>query len=157
MPLIYTAKLESRAELEKRPSTNYMEKLQQDICPSMCGILIDWLVEVTEECKLVTDTFYPTVNLIDRFLSTRLIQKRRLQLLCITCMFIASKYEKICAPRVEECCFMTDDKYTKQEVVKMEIEVLNLLRFHVMCSYNQNISQEIHPSSTILLQGSSLH
>jgi cyclin A len=78
-------------------------------------------------------------------------------LLCITCMFIASKYEKICAPRVEEWCFMTDDKYTKQEVVKMEIEVLNLLRFHVMCSYNQNISQEIHPSSIILLQGSSLH
>jgi len=34
-------------QLEKRPSTNYMEKLQQDISPSMRGILIDWLVEVS--------------------------------------------------------------------------------------------------------------
>ncbi|GAU41974.1 hypothetical protein TSUD_306800 [Trifolium subterraneum] len=119
------------AELEKRPSTNYMEKLQQDISPSMRGILIDWLVEVTEEYKLVPDTLYLTVNLIDRFLSTKLIQKHRLQLLGITCMFIASKYEEICAPRVEEFCFITDNTYTKQEVVKMEKEVLNLLRFQL--------------------------
>ncbi|CAJ2643455.1 unnamed protein product [Trifolium pratense] len=119
------------AELEKRPSTNYMEKLQQDISPTMRGILIDWLVEVTEEYKLVPDTLYLTVNLIDRFLSTRLIQKHRLQLLGITCMFIASKYEEICAPRVEEFCFITDNTYTKQEVVKMEKEVLNLLRFQL--------------------------
>ncbi|KAK2446092.1 cyclin a2-1 [Trifolium repens] len=119
------------AELERRPSTNYMEKLQQDISPTMRGILIDWLVEVTEEYKLVPDTLYLTVNLIDRFLSTKLIQKHRLQLLGITCMFIASKYEEICAPRVEEFCFITDNTYTKQEVVKMEKEVLNLLRFQL--------------------------
>lgn len=118
-------------ELEKRPSTNYMEKLQQDISPSMRGILIDWLVEVSEEYKLVPDTLYLTVNLIDRFLSTSLIQKHRLQLLGVTCMFIASKYEEMCAPRVEEFCFITDNTYTKEEVVKMEKEVLNLLRFQL--------------------------
>lgn len=33
-------------QLECRPATDYMEKLQQDISPSMRGILIDWLVEV---------------------------------------------------------------------------------------------------------------
>ncbi|CAK8568692.1 unnamed protein product [Lathyrus sativus] len=118
-------------ELEKRSSTNYMERLQLDISPSMRGILIDWLVEVSEEYKLVPDTLYLTVNLIDRFLSTCLIQKHKLQLLGVTCMFIASKYEEICAPRVEEFCFITDNTYTKAEVVKMEKEVLNLLRFQL--------------------------
>ncbi|KAK4747053.1 hypothetical protein SAY87_026090 [Trapa incisa] len=116
-------------ELEQRPSSNYMETLQQDITPNMRGILIDWLVEVSQEYMLAADTLYLTVNLIDRFLSLNHIEKQRLQLLGVTCMLIASKYEEICAPRVEEFCIITDSTYTKEEVLKMENEVLNLLHF----------------------------
>ncbi|KAK7410293.1 hypothetical protein VNO78_00971 [Psophocarpus tetragonolobus] len=118
-------------ELQRKPLTNYMDKLQKDINPSMRGILVDWLVEVSEEYKLVPDTLYLTVNLIDRYLSTRFIQKQRLQLLGVTCMLIASKYEEMCAPRVEEFCFITDNTYTKEEVLKMEREVLNLVHFQL--------------------------
>ena len=46
-------------------------------------------------------------------------------------MLIASKYEEICAPRVEEFCFITDNTYTKNQVLKMECEVLNDLGFHL--------------------------
>ncbi|TKY58182.1 Cyclin-A2-2 protein [Spatholobus suberectus] len=118
-------------EFERRPLTNYMDELQQDITPSMRGILIDWLVEVSEEYKLAPDILYLTVNLIDRFLSQSLIQKQRLQLLGVTCMLIASKYEEMCAPQVEEFCFITDNTYTKAEVLKMESEVLSLLHFQL--------------------------
>lgn len=118
-------------ELDQRPSTNYMEKLQRDITPNMRGILIDWLVEVSEEYRLVPDTLHLTVNLIDRFLSQNYIEKHRLQLLGVTCMLIASKYEEICAPRVEEFCFITDNTYTRGEVLKMENQVLNFLRFQL--------------------------
>ncbi|XP_038695641.1 cyclin-A2-2-like isoform X2 [Tripterygium wilfordii] len=119
------------AELNQRPSTDYMENLQRDITPSMRGILIDWLVEVSEEYKLVPDTLYLTVNLIDRFLSRKYIEKQRLQILGVTCMLIASKYEEICAPRVEEFCFITDNTYTRGEVLKMESQLLNLLHFQL--------------------------
>ncbi|TYI24830.1 hypothetical protein ES332_A05G012200v1 [Gossypium tomentosum] len=121
-------------ELNQRPSTNYMEQLQRDITPSMRGILVDWLVE------LVPDTLYLTVSLIDRFLSHNFIEKQRLQLLGVACMLIASKYEEICAPRVEEFCFITDNTYTRREdflfvrkpqVLKMESKVLNLLYFQL--------------------------
>ncbi|XVE63556.1 hypothetical protein DITRI_Ditri07aG0029800 [Diplodiscus trichospermus] len=118
-------------ELDHRPSTNYMELLQQDITPSMRGILIDWLVEVSEEYKLVPDTLYLTVSLIDRFLSHNVIEKQRLQLLGVACMLIASKYEEICAPRVEEFCSITDNTYTRGEVLKMESKVLNFLYFQL--------------------------
>ncbi|CAA3014264.1 cyclin-A2-1-like [Olea europaea var. sylvestris] len=118
-------------EFDWRPSGNYMEKLQQDINPGMRGILIDWLVEVSEEYRLVPDTLYLTVNLLDRFLSENYIEKQKLQLLGVTCMLIASKYEEICAPRVEEFCFITDNTYTKEEVVKMESRVLNFLGFQL--------------------------
>nr|QYW07113.1 cyclin A2-1 [Dimocarpus longan] len=118
-------------ELHQRPSTTYMESLQQDINPNMRGILIDWLVEVSEEYKLVPDTLYLTVNLIDRFLSQNYIEKQRLQLLGVSCMLIASKYEEICAPRVEEFCFITDNTYTRGEVLKMESQILNFLHFQL--------------------------
>nr|CAB3471412.1 unnamed protein product [Digitaria exilis] len=74
------------------------------------------LLQVSEEYKLVPDTLYLTVNLIDRFLSRNYIERHRLQLLGITSMLVASKYEEICAPRVEEFCFITDNTYTKAEL-----------------------------------------
>lgn len=119
------------AELFRRPNSTYMETVQRDITQSMRGILVDWLVEVSEEYKLVPDTLYLTVYLIDKFLSQNYIERNRLQLLGITCMLIASKYEEICAPRVEEFCFITDNTYTKGEVLKMEILVLKYFSFQI--------------------------
>ncbi|XP_058200726.1 cyclin-A2-1-like [Rhododendron vialii] len=118
-------------ELDRRPSVNYMEILQREITPGMRGVLIDWLVEVSEEYRLVPDTLYLTVNIVDRFLSQNHIEKQRLQLLGVTSMLIASKYEEICAPSVEELCIITDNTYKREEVVKMESQVLNFLGFHL--------------------------
>lgn len=119
------------AELIHRPCSNFMEELQRDITHSMRGILVDWLVEVSEEYKLVPDTLYLTVYFIDRFLSQNYMERQKLQLLGITCMLIASKYEEICAPRVEEFCSITDNTYTREEVLKMESQVLNYLGFQL--------------------------
>ncbi|KAE8716435.1 Cyclin-A2-1 [Hibiscus syriacus] len=118
------------AELVRTPYPNLMETIQHDITRSMRGILVDWLVEVSEEYKLVPDTLYLTVHLIDWFLSSNYIE-RRLQLLGITCMLIASKYEEICAPREEEFCFITDNTYTKEEVLKMETRVVKYFGFQI--------------------------
>ncbi|KAI3823733.1 hypothetical protein L1987_05173 [Smallanthus sonchifolius] len=117
--------------LKWRPSVNYMKTVQRDITQEMRGILIDWLVEVCEEYRLGVETFYLTVTLIDRYLSKMYIEKQRLQLLGITCMLIASKYEDITAPRVEDFCFITDGTYTRKEVLDMEHEVLDALGFHL--------------------------
>ncbi|KAG5537620.1 hypothetical protein RHGRI_024910 [Rhododendron griersonianum] len=80
------------AELMRRAQTNFMEEVQRDITQSMRGILIDWLVEVSEEYKLAADTLYLTVHFIDLFLSQNYIERQRLQLLGITCMLIASRF-----------------------------------------------------------------
>ena len=45
---------------------NYMEK-QPDITMNMRQILVDWLVEVSEEYKLQTETLHLAVNYIDRY------------------------------------------------------------------------------------------
>ncbi|CAN4121091.1 unnamed protein product [Withania somnifera] len=119
------------SEARKRPSTDFMEKVQKDINPSMRAILIDWLVEVAEEYRLVPDTLHLTINYIDRYLSGNLMDRQRLQLLGVACMMIASKYEEICAPQVEEFCYITDNTYFKEEVLQMESAVLNYLKFEM--------------------------
>ncbi|KAL0330798.1 UNVERIFIED_CONTAM: Cyclin-A2-1 [Sesamum angustifolium] len=144
------------SQVDRRPFANYMEKLQRDITQGMRGILIDWLVEVSEEYRLVPDTLYLTVNLIDRFLSENYIEKQKLQLLGVTCMLIASKYEEICAPRVEEFCFITDNTYTKEEVMFKLFTVLicgdmaggengkshsELFGFSIVCSHHKEVPQ----------------
>ncbi|XP_020246640.1 cyclin-A1-1 isoform X2 [Asparagus officinalis] len=119
------------AEAKKRPSTDFMERVQKDVNASMRSILIDWLVEVAEEYRLVPDTLYLTVNYIDRYLSGNEMNRQRLQLLGVACMLIASKYEEICAPQVEEFCYITDNTYFKEEVLQMEAAVLKYLKFEM--------------------------
>ena len=64
----------------------------------MRSILIDWLVEVAEEYRLVPETLYLAVNYIDRFLAHVPVNRSKLQLVGVTCMLIASKYEEIHPP-----------------------------------------------------------
>lgn len=77
---------------------------------------------MSEEYRLVPETLYLTVNYIDRYLSGNVISRQKLQLLGVACMMIAAKYEEICAPQVEEFCYITDNTYLKDEVC-----VLNLI------------------------------
>ncbi|KAJ8747974.1 hypothetical protein K2173_012947 [Erythroxylum novogranatense] len=116
---------------KRRPLPDYIEKVQTDVTLNMRGILVDWLVEVAEEYKLVSDTLYLTVNYIDRYLSLNALNRQKLQLLGISSMLIASKYEEINPPNVEDFCDITDNTYTKQEVVKMESDILNSLKFEL--------------------------
>ena len=75
---------------KRRPLPDYIEKVQKDVSPNMRGILVDWLVEVAEEYKIVSDTLYLTVSYIDRFLSFNVLSRQRLQLLGVSSMLIAS-------------------------------------------------------------------
>ncbi|CAN8240564.1 unnamed protein product [Cochlearia groenlandica] len=119
------------AELKRRPCPDFIEKIQRNVTQTMRGILVDWLVEVSEEYTLVPDTLYLTVYLMDWFLHGNFMERQRLQLLGITCMLIASKYEEICAPRIEEFCFITDNTYTRDQVLEMESQVLKHFNFQI--------------------------
>ena len=78
------------AQAKRRPATDYIAAVQFDVTPNMRSILVDWLVEVAEEYKLVSDTLYLTISYVDRFLSVRALNRQRLQLLGVSAMLIAS-------------------------------------------------------------------
>lgn len=77
-------------EPKRKPLHNYMETTQVDLTADMRGVLIDWLVDVAEDYRLVSDTLYLTVSYVDRFLSYNAIKRDKLQLLGVSSMLIAS-------------------------------------------------------------------
>lgn len=83
---------------ESRPH-DYMDS-QPEINEQMRAILVDWLVDVHRKFELSPETFYLTINIIDRFLAVKTVPRRELQLVGISAMLTASKYEEIWAPEV---------------------------------------------------------
>ncbi|KAF4380183.1 hypothetical protein F8388_020387 [Cannabis sativa] len=58
-------------QVNKRPSTDFMETVQNDVAPSMRAILIDWLVECPRSTGL-----YSTVNYINIYLSGNVMNRQ---------------------------------------------------------------------------------
>ncbi|XP_029963595.1 cyclin-A2-like [Salarias fasciatus] len=128
-------------EVKTRPKAGYMKK-QPDITNSMRAILVDWLVEVGEEYKLHNETLYLAVNYIDRFLSSMSVLRGKLQLVGTAAMLLASKFEEIYPPEVAEFVYITDDTYTKKQVLRMEHLVLKVLSFDLAVpTVNQFLTQ----------------
>jgi len=117
-------------EKKHRPKPGYMRR-QPDITIVMRSVLIDWLVEVAEEYKLHRETLCLAVNYIDRFLSHMSVLRGKLQLVGAASMFLASKFEEIYPPEVGEFVYITDDTYTKKQVLRMEHLILKVLSFDV--------------------------
>ena len=97
-----------------------MATKQTDINEKMRAILVDWLIEVHYKFKLLPETLFLTVNLIDRFLERNDVVRTKLQLVGVGAMLIASKYEEIYAPEVRDFVYITDKAYTKEEILIME-------------------------------------
>jgi len=73
---------------------------QPEINERMRSILIDWLIEVHQKFELNQETLYLTINIVDRYLAVTTTSRRELQLVGMSAMLIASKYEEIWAPEV---------------------------------------------------------
>ena len=87
----------------------------------MRAILIDWLLEVHLKFKLLPETLFLTVNVIDRYLSvTKNIKRAKLQLVGVTALLICTKYEEIYPPTVKDLVYITDNAYQKEELIRME-------------------------------------
>ena len=90
--------------------------LQTEITDRMRQILVSWLVEVHLKFKLLPETLFITVNLVDRYIERQKVTRSEFQLLGVTAMQIASKYEEIVVPRIDDFIEMTDNAYTKDQV-----------------------------------------
>jgi len=124
-------------EAENRIDPEYMEK-QVDLNAKYRTIMVDWMAEVVVKFGLLTETFFLSVNIIDRFLQHKAVARTRFQLVGIAAMLIASKFEEIYTPKVDDFIYITANAYTREDLLKMEKMILMTLDF------NLNIPSPLH-------------
>lgn len=105
------------------PQKDYMEQ-QEDLKPRMRGIALEWVTDVAYKFKLLPETLFLAVNYMDRFLSRMQVQKNDLQLLLVSSLKIAGKYEEIYPPDNKDYLYVCDNAYDEDQLLKCERQVL---------------------------------
>ncbi|CAD5206934.1 unnamed protein product [Bursaphelenchus okinawaensis] len=109
--------------------------------PQMRLVLFDWIMNVCSELNLHRETFYLTITYIDKYLSiTGAMPEREykvkpdnLQLLGVTCLFIACKVEEIYPPKLEVLSDYTNGACSSKQIRDMETAILEVLDWN--CVY----------------------
>ncbi|XP_059616999.1 G1/S-specific cyclin-E isoform X2 [Phlebotomus argentipes] len=115
--------------LEREP--NMLNK-HPGLMPRMRAILLDWLIEVCDVHKLKRETYSLAMDYIDRYLSRNTaVSKTRLQLVGVTCLFVAAKVEEIYPPKIGEFAYVTDGACSESDILQQELLLLQSLDWNM--------------------------
>lgn len=85
----------------------------------MREILIDWMIDVHMSFELKEQTLHLALSYLNEFESKAVFSKEEYQLVGITCLWIASKYEEIYPPRMANYVDVTANTYTAGQMKRM--------------------------------------
>ena len=100
------------------------------------SIIFHWLVKNNIKWKLRDDTIFMAMNIMDRYVSKFKSKNSEFQLIAISSYFIASKYEDIYPPYLDELCQICNYIYSNEDIIKKEYEILVGLNFDIL--YNSS-------------------
>ncbi|KAL9544740.1 hypothetical protein MBANPS3_007474 [Mucor bainieri] len=109
----------------------YANNQQHEISWKMRSVLVDWVIEIHYLFGLLPETLFLAVNIIDRFLSLRTVALGKLQLVGITSLYIATKFEENTCPIMQDFLYMTDKAVTEDEFIKAERFIMQILDFRL--------------------------
>lgn len=93
------------------------------------GYLVDWMLDIYTRLKLRPESFYLSVNMVDRCLALGKYTPDQYQLTAIACLFIAAKYESSSVPAIKFFVAVTGGKCTARDIIQAEAEILQILDY----------------------------
>lgn len=120
-----------RDEVNGMVDHQYLQKVQTEIKDTSRAFLIEWIIDVHRKFRLLPEALYVTVFLLDQYMSKKAITKNQLQLLGVTTLWIAAKYEEIYPPELQDFLLVSENKFTVKEVIEMEKDILATLNFMI--------------------------
>lgn len=133
------------------PNPDYMDH-QDELEWKTRSILVDWLIEVHTRFHLLPETLFLAINIIDRFLSEKVVQLDRVQLVGITAMFIASKYEEVLSPHVGNFKHVADNGFSESEILAAERFILQTLEYDLSYPNPMNFLRRISKADNYDIQ-----
>ena len=97
----------------------------------MRSILINWLISCQNIFYKKKSTLFLTVNIIDRYISNKKILRNNFQLLGLSALFISFKCEELIYRNINEFLILTNNTFSKKDLLNMENEILNILKFDI--------------------------
>lgn len=134
------------------PLRDYMA-WQVDLVRRMRKILVNWLMEVHHKFRLAHYTLFLGINLLDRYLCVKQLGRADLQLCGSTCLWIASKYNEIYAPTMDDFVFISDGAFKATQLCKMEMHIMAALRFRITVPTMLQFGERYSRIATHYLEG----
>lgn len=114
------------------PIAQTFAQIQQVVTLKMRSVLVDWMVEVFLEYHMTEETLFLSISLLDRMFACHALEaKSSIQLLGIACMWIAGKFQEIFPPSIDDFIYISDNAYTRDELIAMEKTVLQTLDYQL--------------------------
>ncbi|KAL1896726.1 hypothetical protein Cpir12675_002674 [Ceratocystis pirilliformis] len=119
-------------EEETLPDVNLID-MQREIQWFMRPFLMDFIIEAHNAFRLLPETLFLTINLLDRYCSKRIVYKNHYQLVACASLLIAAKYtdKKERVPQISELNRMCCGLYDSGMFTQMEMHVLNTLEWTI--------------------------
>jgi hypothetical protein len=118
-------------KLESKYSIKQPISIQTDVSRNMTYVLFEWLYSVNESFKFCPETFFLCIYNVCRFLMVHNIDRKNLQLIGISSMMIAAKYEEVSQPEIDEYVNICANTYTTKQIVDMECLMLSTLNWNI--------------------------
>jgi len=116
-------------ELQFVLEENYLTN--RKVTPKNRATLFDWLVNVHRMFKLLPETLHLTLRLIDTYCNAANPPNRAYQLVGVTCLWIACKFEEIYVPNTDDFLYITENAFDLHELCECERSITNSIKFNL--------------------------
>jgi G2/mitotic-specific cyclin-B, other len=142
-----------KAEKDIPLQPDYLSKVQlaSEVKDTSRAFLVEWIIDVHRKFRLKAETLYTTVYVIDRYLSLKQIRKTQLHILGVSALLIATKYEEIYPPDMKDLLQVSENKFTRAEVLQMELDILSVLEFQVTAPSAYRFLERMHQIAPLSL------
>ena len=113
------------------PSAEALMRHQTEITPQMHETAVKWMFKIHREYKMARDTLFQAVAYLNGVFGNRNVKIAELQLVTVTCLWMASKMEEGSIPKLDDMCAICSDHFTQDDFVRCEREVLVALGFRL--------------------------
>ena len=133
--IIESLLIEEDYHLNKKNYINphYLENENSELTPEMRTVAVDWLVLIHHKIfKFQENTLFLTIQIFDRYLTIQDLNTEKTELLLLASFMLASKHNEIDYVNMQETLQLSQNKFTKEQVIEMESDILDKLDFEVL-------------------------
>lgn len=118
--------------------------------------LINWMLLVHHKFKLGYQTFFTGVNIVDLYCSQVVVESGQFQLLAVTALFMASKFEEVKQLKLCKFLMISENQFSSEQIIYLEGEIMRTINFQISTSSPLQLLEieaaiQCLPTSTIQL------